>query len=995
MRSYTVLHAWRALIGLCPRIRNSKTRQSRIPLASGILQPQIPMGETPRGRLLSSIARVLGQKLIALLLGVVFLTSSTVLWAEENTVQPLAPAPFIEKNVKDYEALLARLKAFYRKCCAGATVRSTTAFSTLTDSLPSPKTLRYTINHAAIPPPFVFEPRTAKEILFTSVPKVLFFPLSPEYGNFSSMPNSPISLAADDISATLLQLPREVAISVSVDARVTEKLVPHKTCCVTSEPNNLGTATCMEFADYSPMHAFSVDPRHYVEHGVEISTSTGLDLNDHGASVTAVQSGRHELRFRLPKFSEDEIAASTTCQDVVFNTILGDVHSQGTVPTAYNAAGFIEHRIDIISYRFHSFGFDPNGSEDQQDRLRDYFHALNNNRRGQLRIAPQFTTPASFKAPRVWVDNGDSIGFWPTEDLKRKAVSMVVLEPGPVVPDGKGGLRLLEGPGLGPGASQIRWSLNDGAFQVDRRFTYNDVWVELDPRANDGRVRSGTVYDVRIFVQGPVDLVGYNVQWSGDVRWQETTDEFQPDNTGIWVAHGQFTVDDDGSWQDSRVQEFGLISLMSTQEIQVDVSNPIGLTVFDYKSHVLVGAPAVKAVAIYAGEDSSNLAPVEGPLDLFFPNQGAMQRHLGLFANIGDGNWIAMSDLNAGQSIQFEMRSSDAQLLPLAVDNTAKKIVLQPGRRTGQGEISARIGGGDLDPNNLLELSGEEAESGMVTLPVRISVNQLLLTEAVDRYTLTVIGGADLQPYTAHWQGVQSVETSFTKIKGKTWVTKLELSDNDLFTTLELRRGSEVMAVLPLSSVPFASRVQIIPPQAPFTVLTKTLSDAGQLEPQTECRQRVEAAMIAQGKLPGNVPKEQCKAERKAQKKTLKTLREEQKAQNKLLDKLEEQGQKLIVFDDQMEVGAAIEGMPDASHGLVLCDWSITGAPALILEQDTTLAQRISKNSGACFNIISGLEQGFVPGARIEVSLVLLTTPDGPPAPKASAFLVGQTGRKK
>jgi hypothetical protein len=178
------------------------------------------------------------------------------------------------------------------------------------------------------------------------------------------------------------------------------------------------------------------------------------------------------------------------------------------------------------------------------------------------------------------------------------------------------------------------------------------------------------------------------------------------------------------------------------------------------------------------------------------------------------------------------------------------------------------------------------------------------------------------------------------------------------------------MATLP-------ARIEILPFRQVAQVIDRTpVDDFGALAGQErECRESTAFGVLALGLETGGLSiNEFCAGDRAADKVELKQRREDQKDRNQFLQGLDRAGKKLVQLAAQMEVAAAIQGAPPPELGETVCVWSIIGAgPPLKVTQEVTNIRREAAGD-FCFNVITGVKQGFTPGAEIRVELKLLDT---------------------
>lgn len=538
----------------------------------------------------------------------------------------------------------------------------------------------------------------------------------------------------------------------------------------------------------------------------------------------------------------------------------------------------------------------------------------------------------------------------------------------------------------GFGATRVRATLA-GHLSAEHALTANIIQVEEDPRLADRWIAADASYWVRFRVRGLADMARYQVAWAAQdrggqepqVAWQAATTPFTRVGDAEWVAENRFTVK--ASESSPPVRLLGNLS--------AEVRGRGGQAVLSYSSRDLfLRGREIVAFQLFAARGKGPFEPAKDPTDLFLPNDLTEAKLLlAPYIAFRDGRFYPLRTVDPTTTL--EVKLSDPSMLRLS-----DVLEVTPAGRSGSAEVTGRIGGA---------LEFGEGRTELVSPPVRVNVHRLFLSTAEASggrrvYRLRVIGPGESGDYRAVWIGEGSArETPFRKDAEGGSVA--ELATTLRVEKVQVRRKGEATAELAAGrwAVP-QGKIHLVAAEPPVTTIKKaTPADAGSLETLTECRERITAAMENLGLNPRATVDAYCRAEREQRKQEIKAEREQQKALNRLTRELGQRGEELVVFGDTMRVGAAITGLPPEHWGNTYCQWRLRlrGAEAspwaLQLERDVTPILAVSPNEGACFNLVSGIREGFNPDVDVHVELVLRVSGGG--VPTVESRWIGHAGR--
>ncbi|MGB0506162.1 MAG: hypothetical protein ACPGGK_08180 [Pikeienuella sp.] len=520
--------------------------------------------------------------------------------------------------------------------------------------------------------------------------------------------------------------------------------------------------------------------------------------------------------------------------------------------------------------------------------------------------------------------------------------------------------------GAAPGASTVTWTLNNVA-RASHKITMNAVNVELREVPFDNALNFGREYEAVVAIDGPVDFEagGYEISWGGDVFWSSA-------NGRVEATEGRTEII-------NRFRAEGI----TRPVMEIAMTSPFG-DVFNYDAGFIVTGRVIGSMEMRGvrGQVFSavNDVPRVDQIDTFFPSvqpsnpahvstsvvfindngerealQTALSR-VGVRAGLPDG---LMTSSNSGFMKRVQKSVSGSFQFAVEPKIGAAEVVSVLSESTG---VPQRLTGG--------------AARSLSAEPILVTSNALRLLRENDGFTLSVRGPADMTRYKARWtrRGFGPTETPF--VKGEDgFVAKIETEER--LARVEVIEGPEVVATLLGVMAALPARIEILPFRKAAQVVNKTaVEDFGGLSGQErECRESTAFGVLAMGLDTGGLSvKDFCAGERAADRVELKQRREDQKDRNRFLQGLDRAGKKLVELAAQMEVAAAIQGAPAPELGETVCVWSIIGAgPPLAVAQRVTNVRREAEGD-FCFNIVTGVKQGFTPGAEIRVELQLLDT---------------------
>lgn len=569
--------------------------------------------------------------------------------------------------------------------------------------------------------------------------------------------------------------------------------------------------------------------------------------------------------------------------------------------------------------------------------------------------------------PKVLVDTGEQgeksfeISYFPV------SVRTIVKEPGPILSGGEG--RLSYAGGIG--SSVIAWQLGKLETEqrtVKHRFTVNLVEVQIDPEMRDKVLSQGGSYKVKLLVLGDADMVrNYSVAWEtqGLAKWEESATLFRKSGN-LWVAENTLIADVSEKWQDAIGKEI---------KFSASVNYSPSQKVFSFRGTCKLTIPVVENLKLLV--EYSNEKPQEiDEIDLFYPNtRGYGVRlipHVTL-KGVKEEEWT-FRDIKS--SVQMEFRSSN----PYAAMITEGGRIISSATYPLETKITAKINGysniNSPEGPRTLEIEGDK----IISNSIWVHLNRLMLTSSPGKedkkiYKLAVSGAGDISKYNAVWKMDNTIFTTQFEKEGDAYVTSLSTSLK--MKNVQIVKGKIIIAELGGKDISLHSVVRLLPTNPPATTVKRTTGpDMGELEKMEamdECVENVTFWVKYLGFEAGTTPENYCKQEIKQKEQEMKQEREEIEAQNKFVKELEKKGLELIVFSDNMKVGAVITGLLREYWDRTSCRWSIKSDSKLILDKDMTPVEMSSEGLGGCFNIVKGIQKNFDPNAVLKVELAIDT----------------------
>jgi len=928
--------------------------------------------------------------------------------ADDKGKEQIIPSPkdFIEKNLKEFNERLRRLKELYQGQY-GSLFAATSPIDAelIAKELPKPTTLRLAVEYP--------EEKKQEEKKIT-IEKGEYF-LEDIYSNaefnkmylltygYSSSGDDGFLVAADVKTSQLLGLPYKTKINTNGRIRYISKERTStrgeygEVCCISvgrstycAETSKSYPYSCIrmaynEYCDaYAQLPQFGYlweDPRYYSkELSLSLQRVQGATVDEKMREVTFSSPGKKNINFISPRkySSEEQYRTFRSCTPQYSYRYYGSYNYSTTnygldkAVIGYRPAGNISSEVKFTAVEFKKFGF-PGYQFDTSyvGKLQslDYFFETGSS---EGRYAYERGSSIGKLEPHVLLDYGDAGGLKAVKASDIKApVTWSITKSGPFsIADGYVAYR------GGAGDTNFRVTLG-GYESIEGSLTANTIEVVLDDAMKRNEVSPGKNHKVFINVRGSADMTRYQVKWTGDGgSWAQSITPFKKVG-GIWQAEGLFGVDFDGIFDPSKLKK----PVKIAADVVMMGSND---KLFSYENSKLKTTyPAVDKLELYAGVGKETPDSVTGPIDLFISSDTPKVVLLPRLS-IKGGKSYTFKEMNPNAAI--EVTSSNPAIINITNEDVRVKsrenlidIVAFASGRTGTAKVIAKMGGKDLDSGGYALIANDKNE--LTSNTIEISVNEAyLLAESLSggrtKYKLIVSGPANMSNYQARWSGEASRVNSFSK-DGNVYVTTLETTLR--MDKVTIGKAGKTFAQFDLKTNIRKLNIKLIPPNPPVTVVNKvSVSDLGSLESITECKKTVSRQIELFGFNPGMAVDDYCKAEREKQKQEIKAERENQKAFNKMLSDLNKQGQDLVVVSDTMRVGAAIKGDITSMGSEVFCFWSLQNKANLELQSTVTPIEKVGLEDGACFNIIRGLKSGFNPETVIKVDLVVPPKPEIP-----------------
>lgn len=956
---------------------------------------------------ISNIGLCIIASLIAICLPLV-LPSATVAQDKDKDQTIMSPHDFIEKNLKEFNERLRRLKELYQDQYGSLfAATSPVDVESIAKELPKPKTLRLAIQYPEKKVEEEKKPVIEKGDYFLDNPYGSAT-VDPMYqlteGYYTGKGESEMLVAADVQTSQFLGLPQKVDLSLNAAIHYVSKENTSTTggygevCCTSVGREQYCAETsssypyrcirtaynefCFPYAQIPLTGYVWSDPRLYGnELNLRVAGVKGASMDEKMKTVTFSSPGKKAISFISPRkySSEEQYRVYRSCIAKYSYRQYGGYYGYSTTSfgldkavIGYKPAGEVSKDFVFTAVAFKKFGFpgyDMNVSDAKPAEL-DYFfdsktagdsYSYYGSRSGRLE-------------PYVLLDYGDVGGLKAVKASDIRApVTWSIVKPGPFTIEDwnisyMGGI----------GETKFRVTLG-GYESVERSITANIVDIVLDDAMSRNEVSPGKNHKALVRVKGPADMSRYQVKWSGEGgAWAQSVTPFKKVGE-TWQAEGLFSVGFDGIFDPSKLKKPVKIAVEVTRV--ADNSK-----IYTYEnSRLSTTYPAIDKLELFAGIGRSTPQKVTEPIDLFVSFDTPKVVLLPKLSFKGDKVY-SMSEVcpNANIEVVSDKPSvvyvkSEKVVLLTGRELNASNIVANAGEKTGTAKVTARLGGKDLDPAGYAQIAGDKNE--LKSDPVEITVNTaFLLAESASggrtSYKIMVIGPADMTKYQAIWTGEATRTTPFKREAGS-YISTLDTTLR--MDRVALQKAGTTLAQWDVKNTVRKLNVKLIPPKPPVTVVNKvSVSDLGSLETITECKKTVSRQIELFGFNPGMAVDDYCKAEREKQKQEIKAEREDQKAFNKMLSNLNSQGQDLVVVSDTMRVGAAVKGDITTMGSDLVCFWSLQNKANLELQSTVTPIESVGQNEGACFNIIRGLKGGFNPDTVIKVDLVILPRPEVP-----------------
>jgi len=896
--------------------------------------------------------------------------------AEQLTISQ--PASFIAENLHNTIESLRNLEQTYEKNCGSLLLESISRGGNtqeIAGKLPKPKTLRFNVAY----PEEKLPQLSADALSDLRNPRY-----TPVLGGISYFEKAyPGYVAADSETAALLNLKNRIPpTDIGFSPKIGFSILQDKFSLVSNFCGVMRRAVSGGEAN-----VFSVPADVRGKLGVLVSAAGGATVLDSGT-----------VAFSSPGLPAVTISGKGGLQGI--NPELCQGRNEWT--DYVNAGRDFTRTIQFQSIKFKDFGipgldFNLPGAKAP---FLDYFIPVNQSYNGVIASTKSLSTSAPERfmldiwadpyaigriSPILVIDTGQEkekpfeISDFPV------TVHTDVKSPGPILPDGKGFLQYAGG----TGASVIAWNLGKLETEkrmVQHRFTVNSAAVEPAPEMRDGELAQGGEYSVKLMVQGEADMGGdYTVNWSsaGPAKWKESRTYFKKEGN-VWSAVNTLIVDVLDKWPEGvgKKVDFSAsasyLPIIGSNPQKKDLlrmlqilSPPPRQDVFSFRGSAKLAMPVAEKLKLLVRY--GNRTPREmDEIDLFYPNHLAADVRLMPFLHLRNvKDPLALGDVKV--PVQIEFKST----------NPGAAAVTTGGRLTSQSvypmetEISAKISGyaNISDPKENYKML-ETAQAKLISNTIWVNVNRLILSSTLQNgktlYKLSASGAGDMSKYKALWKtagiaGASETATQFTK-------------DGDAFVAT-LLSGSRVdhvrivlddlaLAQLDAKSTLAQANIVLLPTRPPAAAVGKDTGDnSNDFKSMTDCVSTVARWADMWGFETGGKPETYCR--QKLQQQTQEA--QNKRAQNRFAEQLKKRGLDLVVFNDAMQVGAAVTGLSREFWERTWCRWRISSESKLYLEQDMTPVRISSEMLGGCFNVVKGIQEYFDPAAMIHVELSLDT----------------------
>lgn len=246
--------------------------------------------------------------------------------------------------------------------------------------------------------------------------------------------------------------------------------------------------------------------------------------------------------------------------------------------------------------------------------------------------------------------------------------------------------------------------------------------------------------------------------------------------------------------------------------------------------------------------------------------------------------------------------------------------------------------------------------------------------------------GPDPSRNRVRWTGASTGETSFVKEEGY-WIADMPAAGVSRIVVVN-PAGQTLAALVPGERAPVdAAAIRLLPPPPPNFSTFKNLpmpssnvDMAGWAVSSGFCAQvgtsKLPQAM-AKGKNAGQIKGLLGQARYLCQNKEQLRQNQEQIRRiipeiNRLTQALAKDGRELIgLEDDSVAVGASIKGLSMRFADRAYCRWSLKDGGTSRMAFTYTPAEMIGESAGACFNRVTNLVEGFQPGMKVVVELIV------------------------
>lgn len=904
---------------------------------------------------------------------IVFVFIMTLLLPADFVFAEEAPADFVERNLTETRRRLAELKTKERQN-GGAfeTGESLIDPKDIMAMLPKPHRLRFRVNY-----PEKKVSLSPNELNSSSSNNQLYPTGLIEFFDFFV---TPYTVAADDLTSAILQLPRIIPLHVKADVVVVHEPQPDPHCCLsfdikTDSKGNATSAGCARRGLHSMISLTPMDPRTLPEtvgFNIEVS-GPGGELLDKGAAVRFNEPGRGVISASFAnsyKFKDFKPQRNHTCKIVSVDVVNGKyvyipepyIDSSGNVVQTLDgwhvpAPTKIEGKkkiFDVIGFSgLHFGGRDYRQTGMEVDSCDFFAQDSEEFKPASISLGEMFFILRGAEGERIeraagWQEGqliASATGSRHPAALSYHATDngqFVISELGQALPLGAFG--------------EAHVNMNLGNYwSLKRKLTANRWTVNLDNVMTDGYVVPGIRHRLTMRVQGPADMTKYRLRWSGG-NWENPQASFVRQDQ-YWVAENFVRASANANF-DSQLWLY--------IEAASDAGKQDSPKISWKRSFRL--AAGISAIELQLAAKGQGLA--KETLDLFFPNhlpEGNRFMIAPFYKSINGNTLESALVLHFLDTARLRLISNSPAVAK--VDSGGGII----GHTVGEAWLTAELDSPDLNRGGHFVTKDNQT---IISNAVKVTANQLILTRGATQagftpYTLVVIGPARMtEQYQAtfHFEN-GSIGTIFTDGEGGGQTAEV-LSALPV-VRVEIVKGGQVVAMLPVNDtvvMPQAG-IQLLPIKLPGNIIDEVdVVDMGSLTSTTQCRKNLRAEYPQHyATASDDVLNAICADLREEEKKDIKEQRVTQKAQKKILGQLKRQGRKLMVFSDSTQLGAVVTGNFD--HQRMHCRWRVDNGGSLKFQQKETQIVRVG-GDGSCFNNLDGFQGDFNTEAMAVVELI-------------------------